>query len=85
MLETFQNCTFQVPYHHGCLGGVVVSVLATGPEGHGFEPGQGDGFLRVIKICSTPFFGWEVKPEVPCRKILQHIKELLKVPLGQID
>jgi hypothetical protein len=36
------------------LGGVVASVLATGPKGYGFEPGQGDGFLRVIKIRSTP-------------------------------
>jgi hypothetical protein len=26
------------------LGGVVVSVLATGPQGRGFEPGQGDHF-----------------------------------------
>jgi hypothetical protein len=26
------------------LGGVVVGVLATGPQGCGFEPGQGDGF-----------------------------------------
>jgi hypothetical protein len=49
----------------------VVSVLAT-------EPGQGDGFLRAIKIRSTPSFGWEVKPEVPCRNILRHVKELLK-------
>jgi hypothetical protein len=32
----------------------VVSVLATGPKGRGFEPGQGDGFLRAIKIRSTP-------------------------------
>jgi hypothetical protein len=37
------------------LGGVVVSVLATGPKGRGFEPGQGDSFLRAIKIRSTPF------------------------------
>jgi hypothetical protein len=37
------------------LGGVVVGVLATGSKGCGFEPGQGDGFLRAIKICSTPF------------------------------
>jgi hypothetical protein len=36
------------------LGGIVVSVLATGPKGCGFEPGQGDGFLRTIKIRSTP-------------------------------
>jgi hypothetical protein len=27
------------------LGGVVVSVLATGPKVRGFEPGRGDGFL----------------------------------------
>jgi hypothetical protein len=36
------------------LGGVVVSVLATGPKGCGFEPGHGDRFLQAIKICSTP-------------------------------
>jgi hypothetical protein len=35
-------------------GGVVVSVLATGPKVCGFEPGQRDGFLRAIKIRSTP-------------------------------
>jgi hypothetical protein len=34
--------------------GVAVSVLGTAPKGCGFEPGQGDGFLRVIKIRSTP-------------------------------
>jgi hypothetical protein len=55
------------------LGGVVLSVLATGPKGCGFEPGKGDGFLRAIKILR-----WEVKPEVPCRKILRRVKELLK-------
>jgi hypothetical protein len=36
------------------LGGVVVSVLATGPRGCEFEPCKGDGFLRAIKIRSTP-------------------------------
>jgi hypothetical protein len=35
-----------------CLGGIVVSMLATGSKGCGFEPGQGDGFLRAIKIRS---------------------------------
>jgi hypothetical protein len=39
---------------HCRLGGVVVNMLATGPKGCGFEPGQGDGFLRAIKIRSTP-------------------------------
>jgi hypothetical protein len=47
----------------------VVSVLATGLTGRRFKPAQGDRFLRVIKIRSTPSFGWEVKPEAPCRKI----------------
>jgi hypothetical protein len=47
------------------LGGVVVSVLVTGPKGRGFDPGQGDGFLRAIKIRSTPSFVWEVKREGP--------------------
>jgi hypothetical protein len=40
---------------HIChLGGVVVSVLATGPKGCGFEHSQGNGFLMAIKIHSTP-------------------------------
>jgi hypothetical protein len=56
------------------LGGLVDSMTATGPKGLGFKPGQGDKFLRAIKIRSTPSFGWEVKPEVPCRKILRHVK-----------
>jgi hypothetical protein len=54
----------------------VVSVLATGPKGRWFEPGQCDGFLRAIKIRCTPSFGWEVKPVVPCRKILRHVRGL---------
>jgi hypothetical protein len=57
----------------------VDSVLATGPKGRGFKPGRGDGFLRAIKICSTPSFGWEVKPEVSYRKILWHVKDPFEV------
>jgi hypothetical protein len=60
------------------LGGVMASVLATGPKSNGFQPGQSDGFLRAIKIRSTPSFGWEVKPEVQYRMILRHVKHLLK-------
>jgi hypothetical protein len=30
----------------------VVSVLATGPKGCGFEPGQGDGFFKGNKNLS---------------------------------
>jgi hypothetical protein len=47
------------------LGGLVVSVLATGPKA---IPTEVDGFLRVIKIRSTTSFGGEVKPSVPCRR-----------------
>jgi hypothetical protein len=56
----------------------VVSVLATGPKGRGFKHGRGDGFLRAIKIRSTPSIGWEVKLEVPCHKILRHVKDSLR-------
>jgi hypothetical protein len=56
------------------LGGVMVSVHAIRLKVRGFKPGGSDGVLRTIKICSTPFFGREVKPEAPCRKILRHIK-----------
>jgi hypothetical protein len=39
------------------LGGLVVSVLATGPQVRGFDPGR-----------STTSFGGEVQPSVPCRR-----------------
>jgi hypothetical protein len=56
----------------------VVNVFATEHKGRGYEPDQDDGFLRAIKIRSTSSFGWEVKPEVPCPKILRQVKDLLK-------
>jgi hypothetical protein len=63
----------------------VVSVLATGPRGCEFEPGQGDGFLRAIEVRSTPSFVREVKPKDPCRKILRHVKNACEVLRGWID
>jgi hypothetical protein len=66
-----------VPNRLSHLGGVVVNVLATGPKGRRFKPGRGNTFLGAIKIRSTPSFGWEVKIEVPCHKILRHVKDLL--------
>jgi hypothetical protein len=53
-----------VNHSNSSLGDVLVSVLATGPKGRGFEPSQGDGSLKAIKILSTLFFVCEVKPEV---------------------
>jgi hypothetical protein len=34
------------------LGGLVVSVLATGPKARGFKPGRGRWILRVIKFAA---------------------------------
>jgi hypothetical protein len=65
------------------LCGVVVTVLATGPTGRGFKLGRGDGFLREIEILSTSSFRLEVKPEVPCRKMWQHV-EVSKVLICKI-
>jgi hypothetical protein len=52
-----QHHSTAAPYclilHLNRLGGVVVSLLATGTKGSAFELGQGDGFLRAIKIRST--------------------------------
>jgi hypothetical protein len=39
------------------------------------NPAKSDGLLRTIKICSTPSFGGEVKPSVPCHKILHHVND----------
>jgi hypothetical protein len=50
----------------------VVSVLATVPKDSGFKPGRGDGFLRAHTVLR-----WKVKPEAPCRKILQHATDPL--------
>jgi hypothetical protein len=55
----------------------VVSVLATGPKGRAFKSSQDDGRIRAIKIRSTPSFGSEVKLEVPCPKILRHVRDPL--------
>jgi hypothetical protein len=58
--------------------GVLVSVLATGP-GRGFKSGRGDGFVRAIKVRSAPYFGWEVKPRIPCGKIFTTCKRSFDV------
>jgi hypothetical protein len=66
---------FHLAYRHSLLGGVMVSALDIGPKGHRFKPIKGDGFLRAIKIHSTPSFTGEVKPKATCIKFLQYVKE----------
>jgi hypothetical protein len=61
------------------LGGLVVTVLAVGPKVRIFKPSRGCLILREIKIRSTLYFGWEIKPSAPCRKILRHVKQPFKV------
>jgi hypothetical protein len=49
----------------------MVSVLIISPKVRGFKSGQGNGFLRAIRIRSIPSFGREVKSGAPCRKSLR--------------
>ena len=43
------------------------SVLAFGTQVRGFKPGRSSRIFQGQKILSTPSFGREVKPFVPCR------------------
>ena len=49
------------------FGGLEVAVLAFGTQVRGFAPGRSRRIFRPKKILSTPSFGGEVKPSVPCR------------------
>jgi len=44
------------------------SVLASGTQVRGFKPGRSHRNFKGEKILSTPSFGGEVKPSVPCRR-----------------
>jgi hypothetical protein len=56
----------------------LVSVLATGFEGSGSKPGQGDGFFKGDKNPQHTFLSvGKQSGKVSC-KILRHVKELLK-------
>jgi hypothetical protein len=56
----------------------MVCVLAIKPKVRGFKSGRRDGFLRAIKILSTPSFGRGVKQLAPCRNFLRHVKTTCK-------
>ena len=49
------------------FGGLGVSALAFGTQVRGSNPAEAVGFFRAKKSSSTPSFGREVKPWVPCR------------------
>jgi hypothetical protein len=44
------------------------SVLAFGTQVRGFKPSRSRWIFKREKILSTPSFGGEVKPSVPCRR-----------------
>jgi hypothetical protein len=44
------------------------SVLAFGTKVRGFKPGRSRRIFQGEKILSTPSFGGEVKPSIPCRR-----------------
>jgi len=44
------------------------SVLAFGTQVRGFKPGRSRRIFKGEKILTTPSFGGEVKPSVPCRR-----------------
>jgi len=48
------------------FGGLGVSVLAFRTQIRGFKPGRSRWIFKGEKILSTPSFGGEVKPSVPC-------------------
>jgi hypothetical protein len=52
--------------------------LPLDPRFAGLNQADEDGFLMVIKICCTTSFIGEVKPKIPCCKILRPVKELCR-------
>jgi hypothetical protein len=48
------------------------------PRFAGLTPTEVDGFLKAIKIRSTPFFGEEVKPSAPWRRFYGMLNNPLK-------
>ena len=56
-------------YNKRGFGGLEVSVLASGTRVQRFKPGRSLRIFRAKKkILSTPSFGMEVNPSVPCTK-----------------
>ena len=50
------------------FGGLGVACWPLVPKFAGSNPAEAVGFLKGEKILSTPSFGGEVKPSVPCRR-----------------
>jgi hypothetical protein len=57
------------------IGGLVVIELAIGPKVSGFKSGRGRWVSKDDKNGSTTSVGGEVKPSVPCLKVLRNVKD----------
>ena len=59
--------------HYGDeCGGLEVACWPLVPKFAGSNPAEAVGFFRAKKILSTPSFGREVKPFVPCRRFTEY-------------
>ena len=63
----FNNLNFSKHEESG-FGGLDVACWPLVPKFAGSNPVEAIGFFRAKKILSTPSFGGEVKPSVPCRR-----------------
>jgi len=63
-----QNQT--VTIHNSGFGGLEVAWWPLVPKYTGSHPAEAVGFFRAKKILSTPSFGGEVQPSVPCRSFM---------------
>ena len=62
--ETFEPTLIYICWLRRSRG----SVLAFSTQVRGFKPGRSCRIFKGEKIFSTPSFGGEVKPSVPCRR-----------------
>ena len=69
--EVYIECTalYNCKYHQWFIStDMSRSVLAFSTQVCGFKPGRSRRIFRAKKFLSTPSFGGEVKPSVPCRR-----------------
>jgi hypothetical protein len=64
------------PHHHKWLWWSRGSVLAFSTQVRGFKPDWSRWIFKGEKILSTPSFGGQVKPSVPCRRFAAHKRTL---------
>ena len=62
-----EDFELHISYFSG-FGGLGVACWPLVPKFAGSNPAEAVGFLRGEKVLSTPSFGGEVKPSVPCRR-----------------